>query len=126
MNNKAFYKYLTALLLFGSNGIIASFIELKSLHIVLLRTLIGCLFLILLFFMTGSKLSFFKHKIQSIFLIISGIAMGTSWMFLYESYTRIGVGIASLLYYCGPIIVMVSSPLLFKKYIELKLLSIII
>lgn len=48
-------------------------------------------------------------------MIISGIAMGTSWMFLYEAYTRIGVSIASLLYYCGPVIVMALSPLLFKE-----------
>ena len=36
-------------------------------------------------------------------------------MFLYEAYGRIGVSIASLLYYCGPVIVMVLSPLIFKE-----------
>lgn len=41
--------------------------------------------------------------------------MGASWMLLYEAYARIGVGIASLLYYCGPVIVMVLSPLIFKE-----------
>ena len=41
--------------------------------------------------------------------------MGTSWMFLYEAYTQIGVSIASLCYYCGPVIVMILSPLLFKE-----------
>ena len=46
---------------------------------------------------------------------ISRCAMGTSWMFLYEAYFRIGVGIASLLYYCGPVIVMVLSPLVFGE-----------
>ena len=41
--------------------------------------------------------------------------MGVSWMFLYEAYQQIGVSIASLAYYCGPVIVMVLSPLLFKE-----------
>lgn len=41
--------------------------------------------------------------------------MGTSWIFLYEAYARVGVGISSLLYYCGPVIVMALSPLLFKE-----------
>lgn len=41
--------------------------------------------------------------------------MGTSWMFLYEAYRQIGVSFASLLYYCGPVIVMMLSPLLFKE-----------
>lgn len=41
--------------------------------------------------------------------------MGLSWMFLYEAYGRIGVSIASLLYYCGPVIVMALAPILFKE-----------
>lgn len=36
-------------------------------------------------------------------------------MFLYEAYKQIGVGVASLLYYCGPIIVMAFSTILFKE-----------
>ncbi len=115
MNNKAFFNYIFALLLFGSNGIVASFIDLSSQNIVLLRTFIGSILLIAIFFISGGKLTFYKHKKQFLFLAVSGIAMGTSWMFLYEAYARIGVSIASLLYYCGPVIVMALSPLLFKE-----------
>ncbi len=115
MNNKAFFKYIFALLLFGSNGIVARFIDLGSQNIVLLRTLIGSILLIAIFFISGGKLTFYKNKKQFLFLAVSGIAMGTSWMFLYEAYTRIGVSIASLLYYCGPVVVMALSPLLFKE-----------
>ncbi len=115
MNNKAFVKYISALLLFGSNGMVASFIQLSSLQIVLLRTLTGSILLAVLFFLTGGKLTFYKNKRHFSFLAVSGIAMGASWMFLYEAYARIGVSIASLLYYCGPVIVMALSPLLFKE-----------
>ena len=115
MNNKAFFKYIFALLMFGSNGIVASFIDLSSQNIVLLRTLIGSILLVSIFFISGGKLTFYKNKKQFLFLAVSGIAMGTSWMFLYEAYTRIGVSIASLLYYCGPVVVMALSPLLFKE-----------
>ncbi len=45
--------------------------------------------------------------------------MGASWMFLYEVYSRIGVSIASLLYHCGPVIVMALSPLLFGERLTL-------
>ena len=115
MKNTAFFKYIFALLLFGSNGVVASFVELSSMQIVLLRTLIGSALLMALFFLTGGRLIFYKHKKQFVFLAVSGIAMGASWMFLYEAYARIGVGIASLLYYCGPVIVMALSPLVFKE-----------
>ena len=112
---RSYYKYISALLLFGSNGIVASFIALSSYEIVLLRTLIGSILLIVLFALSKGKMTFFRHKKQFLFLAVSGIAMGASWMFLYEAYVRIGVSIASLLYYCGPVIVMALSPLLFKE-----------
>ena len=113
--NKACFKYIFALLLFGSNGIVASRIDLNSYEIVLLRTLIGSLLLIAIFFRSRGKLTFLKHKKDFAFLSVSGIAMGTSWMFLYEAYAQIGVSVASLCYYCGPVIVMILSPLLFKE-----------
>ena len=113
--NKAFIKYIFALLLFGSNGIVASSIHLNSYEIVLLRTLIGSLLLIALFFASKGKLTFWNHKKDFTFLAVSGIAMGTSWMFLYEAYAQVGVSVASLCYYCGPVIVMILAPLLFKE-----------
>ncbi|MBP3571212.1 MAG: EamA family transporter, partial [Clostridia bacterium] len=111
----SYLKYIFALLLFGSNGIVASLIHLSSYEIVLLRTLIGSLLLIAIFFIAREKLTFYKYKTQSIFLAVSGIAMGTSWIFLYEAYDEIGVSLASLAYYCGPVIVMILSPFLFGE-----------
>lgn len=112
---RSYFKYITGLLLFGSNGIVASFIHLDSYEIVLLRTLIGSFLLFAVFFLKKERLTFYKHKIEFLFLCISGVAMGTSWMFLYEAYAQIGVSIASLCYYCGPVIVMALSPLIFKE-----------
>lgn len=111
----SYVKYIFALLLFGSNGIVASFINLSSYEIVFFRTLIGSLFLILLFFITKGKLTFYKHKKQLLYVIMSGAAMGASWIFLYEAYQQIGISIASLGYYCGPVIVMALSPIIFKE-----------
>ncbi|MCM1364579.1 MAG: DMT family transporter [Faecalibacterium sp.] len=112
---KSYLKYILALLLFGTNGIVASFINMSSHEIVLLRTLLGSVLLLAIFLISKGKFTFYKHTRHFIFLTISGIAMGASWMFLYEAYARIGVGISSLLYYCGPVIVMILSPLLFKE-----------
>ena len=113
--NAAFGKYLAALLLFGSNGVVASMILLSSYDIVLLRTCIGSLLLLILFFITGQRLDFFKNKRSALFLAASGACMGASWMFLYEAYQQIGVSLSSLLYYCGPVLVMIVSPFLFQK-----------
>ena len=112
---KSYLKYITALLLFGMNGIVAGNIHLNSYEIVLLRTLLGSLLLVALLFITKKKMTWTKNKKDLIYIAVSGIAMGVSWMFLYEAYAQIGVSISSLLYYSGPVIVMVLSPLLFKE-----------
>ena len=123
----SYLKYIFALLLFGSNGIVASLIHLSSYEIVLLRTLIGSLLLIAIFFIAREKLTFYKYKTQSIFLAVSGIAMGTSWIFLYEAYDEIGVSLASLAYYCGPVIVMILSPFLVgEKLTKVKVCSFLV
>ncbi len=112
---KYYIKYITALLLFGLNGIVASHIALSSYEIVCLRTFIGSVLLVSIFLLTGNRFTFYKSVKSFIFLAISGIAMGLSWMFLYEAYRRTGVSIASLCYYCGPVIVMAFAPVLFKE-----------
>lgn len=116
---RSYFKYIFALLLFGSNGIVASFISMNSYEIVLLRTLLGSLLLLAIFLLSKGKFTFYKNKKHFLYLAVSGIAMGTSWMLLYEAYTRIGVSISSLLYYCGPVIVMVLSPMLFKEKLNI-------
>ena len=113
--NESYFKYFAALLMFGMNGIVASYIALTSYEIVFTRTLIGSLLLIGIFALTRQKVHLLQNKKHTLCLIISGIAMGTSWMFLYEAYQRIGVSIASLAYYCGPVIVMILAPILFRE-----------
>ncbi len=119
----AYISYILALLLFGSNGIIANYIDLSSTEIVLYRTFIGSLLLLFFFFITKNKWTFYKNKKHFFFLILSGISMGLSWMFLYEAYNRIGVSISSLLYYCGPIIVMALSPVIFRERLTKRKLT---
>ncbi len=111
----AYTKFIFSMLLFGTNGIVASLIALNSYEIVFFRTLIGSIFLVLLLKLSGEKLSLARHKKDLIFIVLSGVSMGTSWMFLYEAYQQIGVSLASLMYYCGPVIVMVLSPVIFRE-----------
>ncbi|MDO4301455.1 MAG: DMT family transporter [Clostridia bacterium] len=109
------FKYFLALILFGSNGIVAGFISLNSYEIVFFRTLIGSLFLTGIFINTKYKLNCLKNKKHLMYLIVSGMAMGTSWMFLYEAYSEVGVSLGTLAYYCGPVIVIICSPLIFNE-----------
>lgn len=137
--------YLISLLLFGSNGIVAAMVALPSLDIVVIRTLLGSLFMgtLLCALSLGRRIkagrgesaqvrsekvkgtasaaasagrSLFSGRRAALALqACAGIALGASWIYLFEAYRLVGVGTASLIYYCGPIVVMALSPVLFKE-----------
>lgn len=115
MLKKSYFKYILALLIFSSNGIVASYISLNSYEIVLLRTLIGSLFLIIVYLLTRPKITFYKYKRSFLYIVMSGVAMGVNGLALFEAYQQIGVSVSTLVHYCGPVIVMVLSPLLFRE-----------
>jgi len=114
-NSKNYIKYLASLLIFGMNGIVASHIAMNSYEIVLTRALLGSLFLIFIYVLANKKIRLPNNKKHFLFLAVSGFAMGTSWMFLYEAYQQIGVSIATLANYSGPILVMILSTILFHE-----------
>lgn len=121
---KAYFKYILSVVLFGMNGIIASRIALSSYEIVFFRTMIGSLFLVALFLVTGGRFTLKENRHKLKYIAVSGVAMGASWMFLYEAFNRLGVGVASLVYYTGPVIVMALSPLVFgEKLTAIKLIG---
>ncbi len=114
---KSFLTYIAGLLLFGSNGVIASYIGLSSYEIVLLRSLLGGVLLTAIFFLSGHRLTSLQHRKDLIYIALSGIAMAADWLLLFEAYTQIGVSLGMLINYCGPVIVMALSPVVFKERI---------
>lgn len=112
---KSYIKYFASLLIFSMNGIVANFIHLSSHEIVMMRTLIGSLLLIVIFLLKGQKLTIFQEKKAGFYLLLSGIAMGAGSIFVFEAYRQIGVSVSTLLYYCGPVFVMILAPILFRE-----------
>lgn len=112
-----YIKYIIALLLFGSNGVVASFIDLSSYEIVMLRSVIGSLFLVLLFFVTRHRFTVREHKKDFMYIALSGVAMAADWLLLFEAYKRVGISLGMLINYCGPVIVVVLSLLIFHEHI---------
>lgn len=115
MRSPHFIKYILSLLLFGSNGVWAAAIALSSQEIVFFRLLFGALSLLVIFALTRTKITFHHYKKDFFYLALSGCAQGVLFLFLFKAYQLIGVSLASLAYYCGPVIVMILSPLLFRE-----------
>lgn len=123
----AYLKYISALLLFGLNGIVSAQIPLTSTEIVVLRSFFGTAFLIVILAATRQKLTCLRCPRQAVLVAVSGAAMGASWLLLYRAYELVGVSIATLLYYCGPVLVMALSPIFFKEKLTIpKIIGIIV
>ncbi len=108
-------KYLASLFIFGFNGIFASYVDATSAQIVFLRVLIGTVVLLVAFAVCRKPVTCLEHKRALGFLALSGAAMGLQWLLLFEAFNHIGVGMATLLNYCGPIIVIALAPFVFKE-----------
>lgn len=111
---KDYLKYFMGLLLFGSNGIAASHIDLSSYEIVFLRASLGSILLIALFLITGHRFTAFSHKKDLAFIAASGMAMAADWLFLFEAYQQIGVSLSIIINYCGPAMAVIAAIVIFK------------
>lgn len=114
-----YLKYVGSLLLFGSNGIVASAIEASPTSIVYWRTLLGSMLLCAIFMAKGQRITVHQHPNDAAYMLLSGIATGMSWIFLYEAYRITGVGISTVIYYIGPVAIMLLSPLIFKERLSI-------
>lgn len=123
---RSYFKYFAALLLFGSNGIVASYIALSSYEIVLLRSLLGSLLLVGIFFLSGHRLTVQHNKKDFLFIALSGFAMAADWLLLFEAYAQIGVSLGMIINYCGPAIVIAFSVLFLKEKITWTKISALI
>lgn len=112
---KYYVMYIVSLLIFGSNGVFASHIDMTSAEIVCMRTLIGSLALILVLLVSRTKLDWAVMKREAFKLIAAGICLGVNWALLFEAYKLMSVSIATLTYYLAPIIVLLLSPLLLRE-----------
>ena len=112
--------FISSLILFGTNGVVADGISLPSTQTVVFRTFFGGILLTAVFLLAGGRYRMPAQKTQMLYLLISGVSMGISWILLYEAYAEVGVGISSMAYYCGPAAVMVLSPFVFGEKLSAR------
>lgn len=113
--NALFYLcYILALLIFGTNGLLVANIDLQAGQIVLFRTLIGGILLTVIVTLRGG---FDRPAVreEAVPLLCGGAALGLNWIALFQAYQLLNVSLATLIYYIGPMLVLVLSPVLFRE-----------
>ncbi len=117
---KSKIQFLLSMIIFGTIGVFVRYIDLSSSEIALLRGLIGSLFLITVMFMMKKKISWALVKVNALVLLLSSIALGGNWIFLFQAYKHTTISNAVLSYYFAPVFVLILSPLVLKEKLSAK------
>lgn len=122
--SKSLFFFMTALVIFGTNGLLADKMSMSSAEIILMRTSLGFIFLLAVV-LAKRCFSFAELRADLIPATVGGAALGLNWVLLFGAYRYAGVSLSTLTNYCGPMIVLALSPLIFKeKFTWVRLLAI--
>lgn len=111
---------ILSMTIFGTIGIFRRLIPLSSGELSLYRAVLAAVLILGYFLIKREKLDWTAIKKSLLLLVISGVAMGFNWIFLFEAYNYTSVSVATMSYYFAPILVTMLSPLLFKEKLTLK------
>ena len=113
--NKSKMSYISAMLIFGSIGLVSRNIRLSSGQIALARGVIGSIFLLLASKVLKERISWSKVKPNLLLLILSGAGIGFNWILMFEAYKYTSIANATLSYYFAPVFVVLLSPFFLKE-----------
>lgn len=117
-------RYLVSLLLYGTNGVVAHFLQLSSMQIVLLRTSFDWLVLTLALLL-GQKTRQSAQRQDVLFVLLSGVcSTGLGSHLYFSSIPRLPVREVSVLGYVEPLSALVfSAVLLGERLLPAQLLG---
>lgn len=109
-------KMVLSMVIFGSIGLVVSYIPLPSVLTVGFRALLGTACIGLLMILRRSPINKNAVRKNGGWLLLSGVALAANWILLFESYEHTGsVAISTLCYYMAPVFVTLLSPLVLKE-----------
>ena len=111
---------IISMTVFGTLGLFVRNISVSSGELALYRAILAALLIAVFLFFTKQKIPFREIKKEIPLLLLSGVAMGFNWIFLFEAYRYTTVSVATLSYYFAPVIVTVACPILFKEKMTAK------
>lgn len=117
---KARTELIVSMSVFGTIGVFVREIALSSGEIALYRAVLAAFLLLLYFFLSKQGVKFSLSKRELLLLLLSGAAMGTNWILLFEAYRYTTVSVATLSYYFAPVLVTALCPVLFHENLTKK------
>lgn len=112
--------FIISMAVFGTLPLFVRYIPISSSELALLRAVLASILIGLFLIITKQKFVIKNIKKELPLIIISGMAMGFNWVFLFEAYKYTTVSVATLSYYFAPVIVTVMCPIIFKEKMTAK------
>ncbi|MBP1756494.1 MAG: EamA family transporter, partial [Firmicutes bacterium] len=94
--NKDRFIYISAMLIFGSIGLVSRNIMLSSGQTALSRGVIGSIFLLVASRVLKEKIEWKVIKPNLLLLVLSGAAIGFNWILMFEAYKYTSIANATL------------------------------
>lgn len=113
-------KYVIAVVIYGTVGMVLHYISVPSEVAVLCRGTLGTLTILVVFLLQRKKINLEAIRRNRKILLLSGVCLGLNWIFLFAAYRATTVAIASLCNYMAPIIVIALTPFLFRERLTWK------
>lgn len=120
MKNINKIRFLIAMVIFGTIGLLRKSVLLPSSTVALTRGIIGSLVLFAISSFSSVKTPKESLKKNFLYLALSGAAIGFNWILLFESYNYASVATATLCYYLAPVLVILLAPIAIHESISKK------
>ncbi|MCF0142432.1 MAG: EamA family transporter [Parasporobacterium sp.] len=118
--NKDKLKMIAAMAIFGTIGLARRYVPYSSVLIVCVRAVIGLVVFLAIKLIRREKFDKALIKKNLVYILLSGAALVTHWVILFEAYNMTTVSVACVCNYMAPIILILVSPFLFKEKITLQ------
>ena len=112
--------FISAMLIFGTVGVLRRYIPLPSAFLAFARGMIGGVFLMVYAKLRGKGAGPAPALRDVLRFALTGAMIGINWILLFEAFNCTTVAIATLCYYMEPTIVMLLSPLVFRERLTPK------
>lgn len=105
---------------FGTIGLFVRQISVTSGELALYRAIMAAVLLGCYILITKQTIDLKMLRKELPLLLVSGMAMGVNWIFLFEAYKYTTVSVATLSYYFAPVLVTLACPVLFREKMGAK------
>lgn len=110
--------FVLAVVLYGTIGLFLRFVDLPSEAVAFYRGCIGGTFILAYKLIRKEKPDFGAVRSNLVWLLISGVALGLNWIFLFAAYVTTTVAVASLCNYMAPVFVILLTPFVLKERLD--------